>query len=306
MAIAVGLVIVSGFFPILIGTGATDASSQEWTDGYFVRLSGEIGGTWLALWMILAAALSNIGMFVAEMSSDAWMVAGMADRGIIPKVLGQRNAHGTPTFGIMLSATGVIFLSFLSFIDIVDMLNLIFCISQAIEFAAFLYLRAYRSDIHRPYKIPLNLACLCTMLSLPTIFIGVIVYFSSPSCLILSSSVLIIAVLLYYLLEYAREKKLCEFVPYHSYHEPGYICPNEHFDANDVGMLQHMEQQDSMQSNLLPSNSNSDYGSMKHVELHGMNSSACIADDAVELESEAELEEAPNALFMYIQKYMYE
>ena len=57
------------------------------------------------------------------------------------------------------------------------------------------------------------------MLSLPTIFIGVIIYFSSISCLILSGSVLIVGILLYFVLEYTRKHKLCDFVPYHSYHE---------------------------------------------------------------------------------------
>lgn len=47
LAIAVLLVAVSGFFPILIGTGASSANYNEWTDGYFVHLSTEIVGSWL-------------------------------------------------------------------------------------------------------------------------------------------------------------------------------------------------------------------------------------------------------------------
>ena len=31
-----------------------------------------------------------VGMFEAEMSSDSWQLAGMADRGMLPILLGQR------------------------------------------------------------------------------------------------------------------------------------------------------------------------------------------------------------------------
>lgn len=213
LAIAVALVAVSGFFPILVGTGASNSSSNEWTDGYFVRLSAEIVGPWLGYWMIGAAALTNIGMFVAEMSSDAWMVAGMADRGIIPKVIGQRNQFDTPTYGVLLSAGGIICLSYLSFLDIVDMLNLVFCLAQAIEFAAFLYLRIYREDIHRPYKIPLSVPALCFLLILPFGFIGVIIAFSTVGCLILSTSLMLMGVVMFHLTEYLRKNNLCEFEP---------------------------------------------------------------------------------------------
>lgn len=213
LAIAVGLVAISGFFPILVGTGASDSSSTEWTDGYFVRLGSNIAGPWLGIWMIIAAALTNIGMFVAEMSSDAWMVAGMADRGIIPKVLGKRNQFDTPTYGVLLSAGGILCLSYLSFIDIVDMLNLVFCMAQAIEFAAFLYLRAYREDIHRPYRIPLSFPCLCVLLVLPFAFIFIIIAFSTTSCLIMSSSMVVLGVVMFYVTEFLRTHKICDFEP---------------------------------------------------------------------------------------------
>ena len=72
MGVAVIMVFVSCFVPVLIGTGISSASYTEWSDGYFIRLSFDTMGPWLGYWMMGAAAITNIGMFEAEMSSDAW------------------------------------------------------------------------------------------------------------------------------------------------------------------------------------------------------------------------------------------
>jgi len=223
LKIAVVLVALSSFFPILIGTGAAVSDSTVWTDGYFVQLSTIIAGPWLGLWMICASALTNIGMFVSEMSSDAWMIAGMADRGLIPKVFGTRNVHDTPTIGVLVSAVGVVGLAYMSFVDIINMLNMIFCIAQAIEFIAFLYLRIYRSDIERPYKVPLPTHILFAYLCLPLAFIGIIISFSSWSCIVLSVIVVVAGVLVYYVLEYCKEHSLCEFEVDNSLAQPAYV-----------------------------------------------------------------------------------
>lgn len=53
------------------------------------------------------------------MSSDSWQIAGMADRGMLPAVLGQRSRFETPTQGILLSAGGIVCLCWMTF-DQVD------------------------------------------------------------------------------------------------------------------------------------------------------------------------------------------
>ena len=75
MGVAVMMVFISCFLPVLIGTGISSAPYTEWRDGYFIRLSFDCMGPWLGYWMMAAAAVTNIGMFEAEMSSDAWYVS---------------------------------------------------------------------------------------------------------------------------------------------------------------------------------------------------------------------------------------
>ena len=47
--------------------------------------------------MVAAAAVSQIGQFEAEMSSDSFQLQGMAERGFLPKALARRSKHDTPT-----------------------------------------------------------------------------------------------------------------------------------------------------------------------------------------------------------------
>ena len=65
----------------------------------------QVGGHWLSWWMVAAAAVSQIGQFEAEMSSDSFQLLGMAERGFLPKALGRRSKHDTPTVSLLMVNT---------------------------------------------------------------------------------------------------------------------------------------------------------------------------------------------------------
>lgn len=135
----------------------------------------------------------------------------MADRGILPKFLGERNQYGSPTYGVLLSASGVVCLGWLSFSEVVDMLNLLFCFGQAIEFCAFLHLRRTQPNMPRPFRVPVGFTGMCIMLSFPLMFIFVIVSFSSWTSLAISGTLSLSGVLVWYLLEFLKARQLCVF-----------------------------------------------------------------------------------------------
>lgn len=87
---AVVLVVSSYLIPLLAGTGALESDSSEWSDGYFAEVGALIGGVWLKWWIQAAAAMSNMGLFEAEMSSDAYQLLGMSEMGMIPSVFASR------------------------------------------------------------------------------------------------------------------------------------------------------------------------------------------------------------------------
>ena len=56
-----------------MGTGI-DGDTSRWEVGYLSHLAERVGGAWLRGWVVVAAALSNIGLFEAEMSSDSFQL----------------------------------------------------------------------------------------------------------------------------------------------------------------------------------------------------------------------------------------
>ncbi|RZS21401.1 hypothetical protein BHM03_00054035 [Ensete ventricosum] len=96
---AVVLVMASYLIPLLAGTGALDVStSEEWTDGYFAQVGMVIGGAWLRWWIQAAAAMSNMGLFEAEMSSDSFQLLGMSELGMLPAIFGKSGYLHTSHF----------------------------------------------------------------------------------------------------------------------------------------------------------------------------------------------------------------
>ena len=102
MMLGVFLVVTFYFFPLLIAIGASDAEQADWTSGYLAAINSEIVGPWLGVWTIIAAGISNIALFQAELSSDAFQLMGMADRGHLPKIFSRRSRHGTVSIVIFL------------------------------------------------------------------------------------------------------------------------------------------------------------------------------------------------------------
>jgi len=79
--IFIGVIMVAlGYIvPVLVAVGATDYKQADWVDGHLGTVAVDIGGRWLGAWTIFAAGISNVAMFEAEMSSDAFKIMGMGE-----------------------------------------------------------------------------------------------------------------------------------------------------------------------------------------------------------------------------------
>lgn len=174
LAWSVLLVVAMYLVPLLVGIGVSE-HWQVWTEGHYAALAERVGGVGLAWWVIAAAALSNIGQFQAEMSSDAFQLLGMAERGFLPAVFAKRSRHGTPTLGICLSSLGIVAMATLDFTQIIELLNAIYCLAELLEFAAFIHLRFKHPDLPRPYRVPLpNWAVVLMLLPASTLALFVL------------------------------------------------------------------------------------------------------------------------------------
>ncbi|CAI9095074.1 OLC1v1030934C1 [Oldenlandia corymbosa var. corymbosa] len=205
------LVVCSYFFPLLAGTGALPLERDSWTDGYFSDVAKMLGGVWLRDWIQGAAAVSNMGMFVAEMSSDSFQLLGMAERGMLPDFFAKRSRYGTPLVGILFSASGVFLLSWLSFQEIIAAENFLYCFGMILEFIAFIRLRYKNPDAPRPYKIPVGNVGAILMCVPPTILIGAVLAFSSLKVMIVSLVAVAIGLVMQPCLKRIEKKKWLKF-----------------------------------------------------------------------------------------------
>lgn len=205
------LVVLGYFFPLLVGTGAIPLERDLWTDGYFSDIAKILGGVWLRWWIQAAAAMSNMGMFVAEMSSDSFQLLGMAERGMLPEFFAKRSRYGTPLIGILFSASGVLLLSWMSFQEIVAAENFLYCFGMILEFIAFVRLRIKYPAASRPYKIPVGTAGAILMCIPPTILICVVLAISSLKVMVVSLVAVLIGLVLQPCLKQIEKKRLLNF-----------------------------------------------------------------------------------------------
>jgi amino acid transporter len=141
MFLSVIFVIFSYLLPLLAALGAIESHQNDWDAGYFTDVAVQIGGPWLGAYTVLAAAISNIALFEAEMSGDAYQLMGMADRGLIPKWFTKRSRFGTPVNGIITGTIVIVLMSVADFDQLVEMLNFAYSLSILLEYAAFIKLR---------------------------------------------------------------------------------------------------------------------------------------------------------------------
>jgi len=170
MFLSVGFVALAYLLPLLVATGCSSAGREEWVDGYLATIVADVVGPWCGAWVVIAAGLSNLAMFQSEMSSDAYQIMGMAERGFLPQIFSRKSSkYGTPIYGIMLGV-GVILLMNMSssLTHLIEMLNFNYALSLLLAFMAFLKLRISKPELHRPYRIPLP-TWGCVILLIPPI-----------------------------------------------------------------------------------------------------------------------------------------
>ena len=208
---AVVLVIFSYMVPLLGGTGAIELDRSKWEDGYLADIAFAIGGAGLKWWIEIAAALSNMGLFEAEMSSDSFQLLGMGETGMLPQVFAYRSKYGTPLLGILCSAAGVMLMSWMTFEEIVELLNFLYCLGMLLEFAAFIWLRMKQPRLLRPFRIPLNTLGVSSMLLPAAVFLSIIIGVASLKTLLLSGMLSVLGFMVYPGLEVAKQRRWFKF-----------------------------------------------------------------------------------------------
>jgi hypothetical protein len=74
------LYVSSLVFPYL----ATTAPASDWQPGYFVDVARQLGGEWLATWIFITCALTNLQVYLSALMTAAYTVQSMAVQNIFP------------------------------------------------------------------------------------------------------------------------------------------------------------------------------------------------------------------------------
>eukprot|EP00927_Polykrikos_kofoidii_P039453 TRINITY_DN33835_c0_g1_i1.p1 TRINITY_DN33835_c0_g1~~TRINITY_DN33835_c0_g1_i1.p1 ORF type:complete len:558 (+),score=50.87 TRINITY_DN33835_c0_g1_i1:90-1763(+) len=167
LSFALLMVVAVYMLPLLVCIGALP-SNLVWTQGFYVEAGSRFGGYAVQASVVMAAAVSNVGMFLSEQLMDTFMLAGMAELGLLPAILAVRNRHGVPSVSLVLTLLVVVALSPCRVVDLVEMLNGLNCLGLLMAFAAFLKLRVCAPALSRPYRIPLGTVGCVVMLGIPT------------------------------------------------------------------------------------------------------------------------------------------
>ncbi|KAK1935686.1 putative polyamine transporter [Phytophthora citrophthora] len=84
MMLTVGLVALTYSVPFLAASGVNKPSYNLWRDGYYPMIAEQISGPVLRTWFLGCALLGNLGVYIAKMTKNGFLLAGMADLGLAP------------------------------------------------------------------------------------------------------------------------------------------------------------------------------------------------------------------------------
>jgi len=118
-----------------------------------------------------------------------------------------RSKYGTPTFSILCSATGVIFLSWMTFQEIIEFQNFLYSIAMLLEFAAFIKLRITNPDLHRPYRIPLKTFGVTLLCLPPSLLLILVMCLASFKTFVFSVIVVVLGFFFYMMLLPRKNEK---------------------------------------------------------------------------------------------------
>ncbi|KAM7273239.1 hypothetical protein ACFE04_027903 [Oxalis oulophora] len=197
--------------PLMAVIGAVNVPQASWESGFHAQAAEMISGKWLKYWIEIGAVFASMGLYEAQLSSCVYQLEGQAELGFIPKFFGLRSRFNTPWVGILLSTGFTIAVSYLDFSDVVASANFMYALSMIVEFAAFIWLRKKMPDLHRPYKVPMNMPCLVIMCLVPTVFLVYVMAIATKIVFIVSGAMTAGSIGWYFLMNYCKEKKVFNY-----------------------------------------------------------------------------------------------
>lgn len=134
-----------------LGIPAARFSTGAWADA-----AGLLGGSILAMSVVLAGSLDGLGTFNALTLTLTRLPYAMAEDGLLPRILRLRTRNGVPWVSVLACATGWALALGLTFERLISIDLVLWGASLVLEFLSLIVLRRTEPDLPRPFRVPGN------------------------------------------------------------------------------------------------------------------------------------------------------
>lgn len=153
MLLAAGMVMLTYLVPIA-GVAWAGIPAERFSTGAWADAAHLLGGTALAVGVVLAGSLDSMGTFNALTLSYTRLPYAMACDGLLPRALTRRNRFNVPWVALLACATCWALALRLSFERLITVDVLLWGLSLILEFAALVILRRREPAMPRPFRVP--------------------------------------------------------------------------------------------------------------------------------------------------------
>jgi amino acid transporter len=146
---------------------------SEWDTGAWVDVARTLGGSPLAVAVVLGGMISAFGMYNALCLSYSRLPVVLAADGFLPRVFTRRLPRGGAPWVAVLACSALWTLSLgLSFERLVSLDILLYGTSLVLELVALVVLRVREPDLPRPFRIPGGIAATVAVGAGPVLLLG--------------------------------------------------------------------------------------------------------------------------------------
>jgi amino acid transporter len=164
---AFALVIVL-YFLIIMVSQQSGISAAVLNESGFPSVAELVSGKWLGSLIAIAGMASSLGIYAAVLLSVSRVPKVMADDDLLPQRLNKLHSRfQTPYVSIIICSLVVSLMIFWPFSDLLIIDVTVYGAGLSLEYMSLIKLRRTSPDVHRPFKIPLNVTWLCIALVLP-------------------------------------------------------------------------------------------------------------------------------------------
>lgn len=201
LTLSMPLVIVAYVLPVVAGLSAVSALDQ-WKAGAFPSIAAAVGGSWLGVWIGVAALVSAAGLFSALMLSNSRLPFVLADDGFLPQALTRLHPRfSTPWISIVLCAAIYSIFTLDAFTSLIELDVIVYTAGLLLEFAALIALRRRQPNLNRPVRVPGGAAGLAIVSAGPVaVFVLALagtIHQSGVSSLAVPAAILLSGIVLY-------------------------------------------------------------------------------------------------------------